>query len=83
MEIIELPGYTFDDKVHIATNHLLKKQIKEHGLSETNIEISQAALAKLIGSYTREAGVRTWSAASPTSAARSRSTWPRARRRAG
>jgi ATP-dependent Lon protease len=58
MEIIELPGYTFDDKVHIATNHLLKKQIREHGLSEANIEISQEALAKLISSYTREAGVR-------------------------
>src|SRR5207244_6184459 len=57
-EVIELPGYTFEEKVHIAKNHLIPKQIKEHGLSENNIEISDAALNKLIGGYTREAGVR-------------------------
>src|SRR5579859_912889 len=58
MEVIELPGYTFDEKVHIAKNHLIPKQVKEHGLSVDNIEITEPALAKLIGSYTREAGVR-------------------------
>jgi ATP-dependent Lon protease len=58
MEVIELPGYTFEEKIHIAKNHLIPKQIREHGLSEDNIEISDAALAKLIGGYTREAGVR-------------------------
>src|SRR5881409_4360283 len=59
MEVIELPGYTFDEKIHIARNHLIPKQVKEHGLSVDNIELSDAALAKVIGGYTREAGVRT------------------------
>src|SRR5207253_9581015 len=59
MEVIELPGYTFDEKVHIARNHLIPKQVREHGLSIENIEITDGALATLIGGYTREAGVRT------------------------
>jgi ATP-dependent Lon protease len=58
MEVIELPGYTFEEKVHIARNHLIPKQVKEHGLSLDNIEITDAALAKVISGYTREAGVR-------------------------
>jgi ATP-dependent Lon protease len=58
MEVIELPGYTFDEKVHIARNHLIPKQVREHGLSAENIEISDGALAKVLGGYTREAGVR-------------------------
>ncbi len=58
MEVIELPGYTFDEKVHIAQNHLIPKQVREHGLSVENIEITEAALGTLIGGYTREAGVR-------------------------
>jgi len=58
MEIIELPGYTFDDKTHIAKNHLLNKQVNEHGLSTENIEFTPEALSKIIISYTREAGVR-------------------------
>src|ERR671938_94924 len=59
MEVIELPGYTFDEKIHIARNHLIPKQVREHGLSIENIEISDGALAKMISGYTREAGVRT------------------------
>src|SRR5207248_5682819 len=58
MEVIELPGYTFEEKVHIARNHLIHKQVKEHGLSIENIELSDGALQKIIASYTREAGVR-------------------------
>src|SRR2546421_706867 len=58
MEVIELPGYTFDEKIHIARNHLIPKQVREHGLSIENIEIAEGALAKLIGGYTREAGGR-------------------------
>ena len=58
MEIIELPGYTFDEKMHIATRHLLPKQVKEHGLTDAQIEISEGALRKVITDYTREAGVR-------------------------
>jgi ATP-dependent Lon protease len=58
MEIIELPGYTFDEKVHIARNHLIPKQLREHGLAKDQIEIEDQALAQVIVGYTREAGVR-------------------------
>ena len=58
MEIIELPGYTFEEKEHIAKNHLIPKQVREHGLSMENIEIADGALSKIISGYTREAGVR-------------------------
>ncbi len=58
MEIIELPGYTFDEKEQIAKLHLISKQLKEHGLTSEHIEIEEKALHTLIVSYTREAGVR-------------------------
>jgi len=59
MEVIELPGYTFEEKVHIAKNHLIPKQVKEHGLSIDNIEITDAALGKPHGSDERQ-GKRTY-----------------------
>lgn len=58
MEIIELEGYTEEDKVHIAMDYLIPKQIKEHGLKDTNISFSEGAVRKIIREYTREAGVR-------------------------
>jgi ATP-dependent Lon protease len=58
MEIIELAGYTFEEKQQIARLHLVPKQLKEHGLSADHIEITDDALLTLITSYTREAGVR-------------------------
>ncbi len=58
MEILELPGYTFEEKVRIAQQHLVPKQLKEHGLSPDAIEFSEKALIKIIMAYTREAGVR-------------------------
>jgi ATP-dependent Lon protease len=58
MEILELPGYTFEEKVHIAQQHLVPKQLKEHGLSADAVEFSEKALIKIIMAYTREAGVR-------------------------
>lgn len=58
MEIIELSGYTIAEKVHIAKNHLWPKQVAEHGLTSQQIEISEAAVLKIISHYTREAGVR-------------------------
>ena len=58
MEIIELPGYTFEEKKQIATRHLVPKQLKEHGLKSDQLELTDKALAKLIVGYTREAGVR-------------------------
>jgi ATP-dependent Lon protease len=59
MEIISLPGYTEDEKVAIAQNHLITKQREAHGLSEAEFSITEAALRDLLRYYTREAGVRT------------------------
>jgi ATP-dependent Lon protease len=58
MEIIELSGYTEEEKVEIAARHLVPKQIEEHGLNSQQISISKPALKDLIRYYTREAGVR-------------------------
>lgn len=58
MEVIEISGYTEEDKVNIAAGYLVPKQVKEHGLKESNITFSEAAIRKIIREYTREAGVR-------------------------
>lgn len=58
MEIIELSSYTHEEKFNIAKKHLLKKQIKKHGLSPKQIRLSDDALHFIIDGYTREAGVR-------------------------
>ncbi|MCB1070523.1 MAG: endopeptidase La [Verrucomicrobia bacterium] len=58
MEVIELPGYTQEEKVHIATRHLIRKQIAAHGLTRKQVTISKSALTAIISGYTREAGVR-------------------------
>jgi ATP-dependent Lon protease len=59
MEIIELPGYTEEEKIHIANKYLIPKQSKEHGLKEgESIEFTEEGLREIIHSYTREAGVR-------------------------
>ncbi len=58
MEIIKLSGYTENEKLHIAKEHLLKKQREENGLSEAEFSISDEAILKLIRTYTFEAGVR-------------------------
>ena len=58
MEVLELPGYTYEDKLAIAKKHLLPKQIAEHGLTRKLIGIRDSAVKKIISSYTREAGVR-------------------------
>ena len=58
MEVIYLSGYTSDEKVHIAKKHLLPKQLKEHGLTEKNVVISEDILKMITDEYTREAGVR-------------------------
>jgi ATP-dependent Lon protease len=59
MEIIRLEGYTEDEKVEIAERHLIAKQIKAHGLKDSEFTLTQEALRDLIRYYTREAGVRT------------------------
>ncbi len=58
MEVIRLSGYTEDEKLNIATRHLLNKQIKRNGLKEKEIEIEDSAIIGIIRYYTREAGVR-------------------------
>lgn len=58
MEVIELGSYTEEEKMQIAKQHLLPKQIKKHGLKKTNLSISDAMLHDIIMGYTREAGVR-------------------------
>ena len=58
MEIIELQGYTEDDKYHIAERYLVPKQIEENGLTKDQIEIPEDAVRFVIRHYTREAGVR-------------------------
>lgn len=58
MEIITIAGYTELEKVNIARNHLLPKQIKEHGMSKSQLQVRDDALEKIVRYYTREAGVR-------------------------
>lgn len=58
MEIIELSGYTREEKFAIAKNHLIAKQIERHGLKKGNIRFSDSAIYGIIDFYTREAGVR-------------------------
>ena len=58
MEIINVNGYTIEEKVQIGKRHLLPKQLKEHGLSSKDLKIYQLQLEKIIEGYTRESGVR-------------------------
>ena len=59
MEIIEIPSYVEEEKLHIAKDFLIPKQIREHGLQEKHITFREDAIRKIIHEYTREAGVRT------------------------
>ncbi len=58
MEVLRLSGYTEDEKLNIATRYLLPKQMKNHGLRENELAVSEAALRDITRYYTREAGVR-------------------------
>ncbi|KAJ3403508.1 hypothetical protein HDU80_004074 [Chytriomyces hyalinus] len=59
MEVIQIPGYTFAEKVSIAQTHLLPKQISTHGLDAVTVNIPQNTLMRMATEYTRESGVRT------------------------
>lgn len=61
MEVIEVNGYTIEEKIEIAKRHLLPKQIEEHGISKKDITIDNKVLEKLIEEYTNESGVRSLS----------------------
>lgn len=58
MEVIQISGYTSEEKFHIARNHLVKKQLQEHGLKSSQLKVSDSVIHKIINNYTREAGVR-------------------------
>lgn len=58
MEIIRIPGYTEDEKVHIALQHLMPKQIEQNGLKLEELTIEESAIRDIVRYYTREAGVR-------------------------
>jgi ATP-dependent Lon protease len=58
MEIINVTGYTIEEKIEIGKRHLLPKQLKEHGLTDVHLKIAKAQLEKIVEGYTRESGVR-------------------------
>jgi ATP-dependent Lon protease len=58
MEVLELPGYTEEEKLAIARDHLVAKQVQNHGLSKTQLTFTEQGLRAVIRGYTREAGVR-------------------------
>jgi len=58
MELIEVSGYTQEEKIEIANRHLVPKELENHGLKKTDVELSKPVLNKLIENYTRESGVR-------------------------
>lgn len=58
MELINISGYVVEDKIQIATKHLIKKQTEAHGITESDMVVSEDMLRKIISEYTRESGVR-------------------------
>ena len=58
MEIIEIPGYTEEEKLGIAEKYLIPRQLEEHGITQKHVQISEPAIRQIISHYTREAGVR-------------------------
>ena len=59
MEIIQVSGYTYEEKFHIAKNHLINRSMEEYGIDEKTIKISDNTIKEIVNGYTRESGVRT------------------------
>ena len=57
-KLLSIAGYTEIEKIHIAKDHLLPKQIEEHGLTKAQLQIRDEAIQQIVRYYTREAGVR-------------------------
>src|SRR5712691_9303022 len=57
-EVIQLSGYTHDEKLHVARRFLLPKQLAQNGLSEDHVQLTEPGLLRVVTHYTREAGVR-------------------------
>lgn len=83
MELVTLDGYTEEEKVAIARDHLLPRQLERAGLTAEEFSVSDEALGQVAAEYTREAGYGNWSGPWPGSCARSRSRWPRPTNRYG
>ena len=58
LEVIRIPGYTEDEKINIANNYLIPKQLKDHGLKNEEWQLQKNVLKDIIRSYTKESGVR-------------------------
>ena len=58
MEIINVNGYTLEEKIEIANKHLFAKQLQEHGINKDKLSLNKSVLEKIIDGYTRESGVR-------------------------
>lgn len=58
LQVIEVPGYTLEEKVEIASRHLLPKQLDLHGLTAEQLDLPTSVLSHMVSSYTAEAGVR-------------------------
>ena len=81
MDLVQLDGYTENEKVVIARDHLLPRQLSKSGLEPDEVTLDEAALHMLAGEYTREAGVRSLERASRGCCGRSRPRWRWTRRR--
>ena len=64
MEVIQIPGYTLDEKIQIARRYRVPRQLRDHGL-EQRLELTDDALRRIVTEYTREAGVRNLTGSSP------------------
>ena len=81
MDVIQLSGYTEEEKLGIAKKYLVPKQLKEHGLKRALLTFTDKGLRTIIREYTREAGVRELERQIAAVCARRRAAWPRARPR--